>query len=184
MPINQDEAGLTARARRGDKEAYGDLYERYLDAVFQYIFYRVGDHQEAEDLTEQVFLKTWEGIGRYRVEVPFKAWIYRIAHNMVIDHYRGRKDVMELEENTDVPEKKPGVEENLLSEEKAAQLARAISQLSPLHQHVLILRFINGFSVKEAGQILDRSEGAIRVLQHRALKAAQAFLTAEEITDA
>jgi RNA polymerase sigma-70 factor (ECF subfamily) len=183
MPIEQDEAVLTARARRGDKEAYGDLYERYLDAIFRYIFYRVGHHHDAEDLTEQVFLKAWESIDRYREEVPFKAWVYRIAHNMVIDHYRGRKDVIELGENSDIPEKKAGMEEKLLLEERSTTLAKAISRLSAQHQHVLVLRFINGFSVREVAQILDRSEGAVRVLQHRALKAARAFLTAEEITD-
>jgi RNA polymerase sigma-70 factor (ECF subfamily) len=183
MLIEQDEAGLTARARQGDKEAYGELYERYLDTIYQYIYYRVGHHHEAEDLTEQVFLKAWEGIGRFREEVPFKAWIYRIAHNTVIDHYRRQKDVLELEDQSAIPHKNPGIEEKILSAERTAQLAKAIGRLSPLHQHVLILRFINGFTMKETAQILDRSQGTVRVLQHRALKAAYAFLTAEEITN-
>lgn len=183
MPIEEDDAGLTTRARQGDKEAYGDLYERYLDAIFRYIFYRVGDHQDAEDLTEQVFLKAWEGIGRYREAVPFRAWIYRIAHNTVIDHYRTRKDLMSLAENSVIPEKNSDMEEKLLAEEKSAQLASAIGRLSPLHQNVLTLRFINELSMKEVAQILDRNIGAVRVLQHRALKAAQAFLAAEEITN-
>jgi RNA polymerase sigma-70 factor, ECF subfamily len=184
MPIGQVEAGLTTRARQGDKEAFGDLYERYLDDIFQYISYRVGDHHDAEDLTEQVFLKAWEGIGRYREEVPYRAWIYRIAHNTVIDHYRRRKGLLELTENMAPSGKEPGIEEKLLQEEKATQLANAIRRLSPLHQDVLILRFINGFSMKEVAQILDRSVGAVRVLQHRALKSAHAVLTVEEITDA
>ena len=135
-------------------------------------------------MAEQVFLNAWEGMDRYRGEVPFRAWIYRIAHNTVIDHYRKRKDLMYLTENTVVPGKNSDMEEKLLSEERSAQLASAINRLSPLHQHVLTLRFINGLSMKEVAKIIDRNEGAVRVLQHRALKAARALLTAEEITNA
>lgn len=184
MPIEHDDAGLVARARRGDKEAYGDLYERYLDPIFRYVFYRVGNLQDAEDLTEQVFLKAWEAMDGYREEVPFKAWIYRIAQNGVIDHYRIQKETTSLSENGDIPGKHAPVDERLLAEDRAARLAAVLGQLAPDHQKVLTLRFINGLSMKEVADILERSEGAVRVLQHRALKAAHAYLTAEEITDA
>lgn len=185
MPIEQDDSRLTSRIRKGDKKAFGDLYERYLDDIYRYVYYRVSNHQDAEDLTEGIFLKAWEGIPGYRGEVPFRAWIYRIAHNTIIDHYRTRKKTLPLTEQIIlVDEKNPDLEKHLVAQENVAQLVNIMNQLSPLHQHVLTLRFINGLSVKEVAQILDRNVGAVRVLQHRALKAAQAFFTAEEITHA
>ncbi|MBE2201948.1 MAG: RNA polymerase sigma factor [Anaerolinea sp.] len=183
MPIEEDDPRLIARIRQGDQEAFGDLYERYLDDIYRYVYYRVSNHQDAEDLTEQVFLKAWEGMHGYRSQVPFRAWIYRIAHNAIIDHYRTRKGSLPLTEHTTLIDKNPDPEKQLMAKDKAEQLACTINRLSPLHQHVLILRFINGFSMTEVAQILDRNVGAIRVLQHRALKAMQAFLTAGEITD-
>lgn len=184
MPIEKDDSRLTIRIRKGDKEAFGDLYERYLDDIYRYVYYRVSNHQDAEDLTEQIFLKAWEGIPNYRAQVPFKAWIYRIAHNTIIDHYRTRKEALPLTEHIIlVDETTPDLEKHLVVQENVARLVNIMSQLSPLHQHVLTLRFINGFSMKEVAQILDRNVGTVRVLQHRALKAAQAFLTAEEITN-
>lgn len=182
MSPHKDDAALTARACQGDQEAYGDLYERYLDAIYRYLFYRVGNRHDAEDLTEQVFLKAWEAIDGSRQEIHFRPWIYRIAHNTVVDFYRTRKEEVPLTEEPVLPSNNPGIEERLLAQERAAQLAQAISRLSPPHQHVLILRFIAGLSTHEVAHILDRSVGAVRVLQHRALKAARAFLMAEEIT--
>ncbi|HIP71015.1 MAG TPA: sigma-70 family RNA polymerase sigma factor [Anaerolineae bacterium] len=182
MPDKQRESSLTDSARRGDKNAFGDLYERYLDQIYRYIYYRVNNLHDAEDLTEQVFLKAWEKLPQYRGEVPFRAWIYRIAHNAVIDHYRTRKELAELPDELPLTDETSNVESHLLSQERAASLAAIIARLSPLHQHVLTLRFINGLSMKETAQVLGRNVGAIRVLQHRALKAAQTLLTAEEIT--
>ncbi len=183
MLIEQQESRLTDRACQGDKNAFGDLYEMYLDHIYRYIYYRVSNHHDAEDLTEQVFLKAWEKLPQYSEKVPFKAWIYRIAHNTVIDHYRTRKESTALIDDIVLVDEHSDVEKQFLFKEKATQLADILTQLSPLHQHVLALRFINGFSMKEVAQILDRNVGAIRVLQHRALKAAQAFLMAEEITN-
>ena len=182
MPDEQYESGLTKRACRGDKNAFGDLYERYLDQIYRYIYYRVSNPQDAEDLTEQVFLKAWEKLPQYRGSVPFRAWIYRIAHNIVIDHYRTRKDTVELPDDLPLADDRADVEAQLFSQERAAGLAAIIARLSPLHQHVLTLRFINGLSMKETAQVLGRNVGAVRVLQHRALKAAHTLLVAEEIT--
>ncbi len=183
MPLKSNDDRLTTRARQGDKEAFGDLYEQYMGDIYRYIYYRVNNHHDAEDLTEQVFLKAWESMGQYRGEVPFKGWVFRIAHNLVIDHYRTRKELMDLTERPEIPGNNRNVEDSLLSDEQSDQLARTIGRLSPLHQHVLTLRFINGLSMEEVARILDRNSGAIRVLQHRALKAARAFMTAEDITD-
>src|SRR4051812_24008500 len=102
-----EEQRLVSRATRRDAAAFGLLYESHLDRVYRYVYYRVGSTAEAEDLTEQVFLKAWEAIGRYEARgVPFIAWLYRLAHNLVIDHYRAKRPTMPLE---DVPEaEEPG----------------------------------------------------------------------------
>jgi RNA polymerase sigma-70 factor (ECF subfamily) len=184
MPLEIEDAGLVARASQGDKNAFGDLYVRYMDDIYRYIAYRVNNHQQdAEDLTEQVFLKAWNGLDQYRGDVPFKAWIFRIARNTVFDFYRTRKEVLPLSEDSLVTDQNHDMEEKLLSKEQSVQLVDAIGQLSPMHQNVLILRFIIGLSVRDVAQILDRSEGAIKALQHRALKAARVFLMKGEITN-
>jgi RNA polymerase sigma-70 factor (ECF subfamily) len=182
MPLETDDAGLVTRAGQGDKRAFGDLYERYMVDVYRYIFYRVSHQQDAEDLTESVFIKAWKGLGTYRREVPFKVWIFRIANNTVIDHYRTRKEFLPLDEGRLVSDQHHDMEEKLVSEEKIIQMTDAISNLSPLYQNVLTLRFINGLSVRDVAQILDRSEGAVKALQHRALKAARVLLVDREFS--
>jgi RNA polymerase sigma-70 factor (ECF subfamily) len=183
MPVEQRESQLTARARQGDKEAYGDLYELYLDEIYGYIYYRVSNRADAEDLTEQVFLKAWENLSNYRGDVPFKAWLYRIARNATVDHYRTRKQSVPLDLNEPIMDKQEQPEQKALNRETALRLNGAIAKLSTLHQDVIILRFVNGHSTEEIAQILERSTGAVRVLQHRALKAIQGFLVAEDIVN-
>lgn len=179
----EDQRALVGRARQGDASAFGDLYMSLLDELYRYIYYRVSDERDAEDLTEVTFLKAWESLASFRGKVPFSAWIYRIAHNVVIDHYRARKEIVSLNETTDVVWEEAGPESEILDSDRRQRLARILMKLSPLHQHVLVLRFVNGFSVSEVAEVLGRSAGTVRVLQHRALKAAHAFLTAAEIAD-
>src|SRR5512137_2072325 len=112
LPTSQPpEEDLIARAVQGDADAFGDLYERYLARIYRYTFYRVNDVADAEDLTEVVFLKAWKALGDYRAGVvPFGAWLYRIAHNVIIDRHRTRKETLPLEgqlalrDTTDGPE--------------------------------------------------------------------------------
>jgi RNA polymerase sigma-70 factor (ECF subfamily) len=180
-----DEHALIIRAQNGDTEAFGGLYEYYLDTIYRYVYYRVQNHQDAEDLTETVFLKAWQKIPDYRIgKTPFIAWVYRIAHNSVIDHYRTRKETVPLNEQLPLSDGKMSLEAHILSQEQKQTLTEAIKRLSPLHQHVLVLRFINGLKPAEVAEVLDRNVGAVRVLQHRALKALHTLLTAEEVTNA
>ena len=179
MPNEPSESLLVARARQGDKEAFGDLYELYLTEVYRYVFYRVNNRLDAEDLTEQVFLKAWKNLSEFRGKTSFRSWIYRIAYGTVIDHYRTRKPVVVLDENNSPEVEDPLPEEQIINQEKADLMASVIRQLAPLQQHVLILRFINGFSTEETAEIVDRSAGAVRVIQHRALKTMQALLVKE-----
>jgi len=183
MPNEPSESLLAARARQGDKEAFGDLYELYLTEMYSYVFYRVNNGLDAEDLTEQVFLKAWKSLSAFQGKTSFRSWIYRIAYGTVIDHYRTRKQVVELDEKNSPEIEGPLPEEQLINQEKADLMAGAIQKLAPLQQHVLILRFINGFSTEETADIVDRSAGAVRVIQHRALKAMQALLLKEDMAN-
>lgn len=181
MSAQRNEHDLVHRAIEGDAEAFGDLYEQLLDDIYRYIYYRVSDHQEAEDLTEQVFLKAWQNIAGYKVQsVPFKAWIYRIAHNTVVDYYRTSKELAALSNDTIASKAASDPEAQILSQEQSEQLEHALRRLSPNQQSVLILRFISGFATDEIAEVLDRNVGAVRVLQYRALKAMQALLTTTE----
>lgn len=179
-----DEPRLVTRAIQGDSDAFGDLYERHLRPIYRYIFFRVGSQQDAEDLTEQVFLKAWENLAGYRItEAPFRAWLYRIAHNMVIDHHRVKKDLITLGPIESMASSLPGPEKLLLSREQGEQLARVIARLPSDQQQVLVLRFIEGLDAKQVASIINKSAGAVRVIQHRALKELHGLMTVEEVAN-
>ena len=174
---------LLQRVLHGEVEAFGEFYERMLDRMFRYLFYRTGHLQDAEDLTEEVFLKAWEALQRSR-EVPDhpEAWLYRIAHNTVIDHYRTRKRHTSLEElqppppttETDTPE------EIALATERLQSLMDKLHRLPPIYQQVLICRFIQGLSHKEVARVLGTNENHARILQYRALKRLREEMAKEE----
>jgi len=165
---------LLARSIRGDAEAFGDLYERYLVSIYRYIYARIGEVREAEDLTETVFVKAWHALPKFkRSKASFRTWLYRVAHNLLVDHYRTRKEEVELPENGRLTSSSPSPEEEVIATERSEHLAAGIRRLNPQHQEILTLRFINEMSHEEAAQVMDKSVGAVRVLQHRALKALQ-----------
>lgn len=167
-----DEAALVARAVKRDSVAFGCLYEAYLERIYRYVYYRVGSTAEAEDLTEQVFLKAWEAIGRYESRgTPFTAWLYRLAHNLVVDHYRSRRPTTPIDEvdesELDAVDVVEAVEDSLQAEE----VREAIACLNAEHQQLIVLRFVEGLSHAEVARIIGKSEGAARVIQYRALQA-------------
>jgi RNA polymerase sigma-70 factor (ECF subfamily) len=175
MP-NED---LVGRAIRGDKAAFGLLYERHLDAIFRYVYFRVGNSAEAEDLTEDVFVNAWEGLSGFERggRGSFLAWLYRIAHNRIIDHYRKRQPQSWSSEQLALEEAiMPSVEDSVHLSHDADRLAQAISKLEDTEQQVIILRFIEGLSHAEVAQIISKSEGASRIIQHRALSNLRALL--------
>jgi RNA polymerase sigma-70 factor (ECF subfamily) len=183
MPTERRETQLISRARQGDKEAFGDLYELHLEELFSYIYYRVSPKEDAEDMTEQVFLKAWENLSAFRGDASFKSWLYRIARNAVVDHYRTRKNHAPLDDNLPLVDEKAQPEEIVLAQDRAKRLIGALSGLSPLHQDIIVLRFINGLGPNEIAEIMERNVGAVRVLQHRALKSMRAYLVAEDIVN-
>jgi RNA polymerase sigma-70 factor (ECF subfamily) len=164
---------LVERASSGDKLAFGVLYERYLEKIYRYVFYRVGEHVDTEDLTETVFLKAWESLPQQGQQNPvqnFQAWIYRIAHNTIIDFYRTRKPYTYLDSITPVDDPAPAPERVIQSHQENQRLAQAISRLKPSAQQVIACRFISQLSHAETAEIMGLTEGHVRVLQHRALK--------------
>ncbi|HZW04046.1 MAG TPA: sigma-70 family RNA polymerase sigma factor [Anaerolineaceae bacterium] len=170
QPGESPDLHLLKNAVRGDANAYGEIYDRYVDAVYQYIFYRVGEQQDAEDLTETVFLKAWESLRNNGTAVQnVKAWLYRMAHNIVIDHYRTRKMNLSLDQVEAWSENEPLPELAVQEREKAVILSRAIRQLEHHFQQVIVCRFINGLSHQETAQVTGIPESYLRVIQYRAL---------------
>lgn len=174
---------LVAHAQAGDKDALGELYDRYHESIYRFILIRVGHQPLAEDLTGEVFFRMLDGLPRYRmIGIPFNAWLYRIARNLLTDHYRkeGRLGMTTLDEaeGKGLEQENPSLTlEHKLTLEK---LQRALSTLERTEADVIVLRFLAGQSLKEAAQTLDKSIGAIKALQHRGLVALRAALSEEQ----
>jgi len=154
-----------------DANAFGELYDLYVERVYRYLYFRAGSHPEAEDLTEQVFLKAWEAIGRYRWQGrPFLAWLYRLAHNAHIDHVRSQKPTTSLN-NDERPFElaSSAAAVDLTRALDADLLAQALGQLTPDQQQVIVMKFLEGLDNEQIAQTMDKREGAIRALQMRAL---------------
>jgi len=161
---------LVDRARQGDADAFGLLYDRFQPEIVRYLAHRVGDPDTGEDLAQQVFLKAWQAIPRYEARgVPFKAWLYRMAHNQMVDYFRTRKQTSDLD-GIDVPEESEA-ESLVLAAEMSTALETALARLSEDHRQVLTLRFLMEKSAKEIGEIMGRKEVTVRGLQMRALQA-------------
>jgi len=175
---------LLSRAGKGDKNAFGMLYERYLTPIYRYCFFRVSNPLEAEDLTELTFLKAWESLSptrrNHREIRSFRAWIYRIAHNLVVDHHRTHKPVDPIERLGVAADTKPNPEITLQNLETGNSLANAITNLEQTYQQVIVCRFVNQLSHAETAQALGLNENNIRILQFRALKKLAAMLRKEK----
>jgi RNA polymerase sigma-70 factor (ECF subfamily) len=172
-PSREELRALVERAQAGEREALEELYLIHFDRIYSYLHMTVGNRHDAEDLTTQTFLKMLESIGRFRWQsVPFSAWLFRIAHNLAMDHFRAGRRWQPEEE---VPEPH-GSEERSAEEQAMHSIGRAsmlemIEGLSP--EQVLTLKFVFNFSNGEAATILGKTEGAIKSLQHRALVSLQ-----------
>ena len=155
-----------------DKEAFGELYNRHVRRIYNYIFYRVGDSHEAEDLTARVFQRALRHIGGFEDKgVPFSAWLYRIAHNLVANWHRdrSRRPVVPLNEQIVLTGKGVHPEAEALVQEENEMLLAAVRQLPPERQELLILKFVERLPNAEIGAVMGRTEGAIKSLYHRTL---------------
>jgi RNA polymerase sigma-70 factor, ECF subfamily len=166
---------LVERAQEGERDALEELYLLHFDRIYSYLHMSVGNRHDAEDLTTLTFLKMLEAIGRFRWQAaPFSAWLFRIAHNLAMDHFRASRRSQPEE---DVPEP-PGSEEASAEEEAMQVIGREsmlelIEKLSAEQQQVLTLKFVFNFPNAEVATILGKTEGAIKSLQHRALVSLQ-----------
>lgn len=163
---------LIRDAIRGESSAFGLLYGHYQPQIYRFVFLKVGRREEAEDVTHQVFLSAWTNIASYKDRGhPLSSWLYQIARNKVIDFYRTQKTDLPLE----------SVEETFISSDEShlegfetkatmKDVRQAILKLKSAYQEVIILRFVEDLSIKEVALALDKSEGAIKLLQHRAIK--------------
>jgi RNA polymerase sigma-70 factor, ECF subfamily len=177
-----DDAALVARAK-ADSAAFGELYERYVGRIYSYLYYRTSNAHDAEDLTARVFQRALTGLNGYTSRgLPFSAWLYRIAHNLVANWHRdqGRRQHLPLHElgtrDLRIAQEMRGpsgeAPETLAeTQEEQARLMRAIRRLSEERQQLLVLKFVEQLSNAEIGVVLDRSEGAVKSLYHRTLLA-------------
>ncbi len=170
---------LIKKVISGDTRAYGVLYERYLDEIYRYVYYRVAKNSlEAEDLTQVVFIKAWKVILQDRTEkYNFRALIYQIARNLTIDHWRTSKTELLFDEQL-MESANPKLEQQIILNEEGGELVQVIRELEPKLQEVVICRFINGLSHAETARSLGRTEGYVRVLQYRALKKIRVLINA------
>lgn len=167
-----DESTLVRLSQQGDLETFSQLYDAYVSRIYHYIYCRVNDDMLAEDITSKVFLNVWKKLSSYQVgKSPFMAWLYRIAHNVVIDYYRTTKVAISLDEISSVDLcHRDEVDEKLDLQVQSWQLREALQELTEKQQQVLILKFVGGYSTMEIAQQLDQQQGTVRALQMRGLK--------------
>lgn len=180
----EDDRALAARASGGDAEAFGLLYDRYLAAVYRYVFYRVRNEAEAEDVTSDVFLKALRAIPRYEPRQAFLAWLYRIARNAVIDrgrHLASRTQVtFEDALAHDPGDRVADPDRGLLAGSDASAVRAAIARLTPLQQEVIVLRYVEDLDTKAIAQITGRRDGTIRGIEFRALGVLRGLIPSRE----
>jgi RNA polymerase sigma-70 factor (ECF subfamily) len=177
-----EEAYLVHQAKTGNSEAFAQLYDAYVERVYRYIYFRTSEDAATEDLVSQVFLKAWENLGRYKVGgSPFIAWLYTIARNLVIDHYRAKKDVLPLEEAVALPSERESPDEEAQTHFDLEAMRDALQFLTGDQQQVLILKFIAGLPNENIARIMNKREGTIRGLQMRALQTLSKYMQEKEL---
>ncbi len=166
---------LVERAQQGDRDALEELYLIHFDRIYSYLHMSVGNRHDAEDLTTQTFLKMLESIKRFRWQsAPFSAWLFRIAHNLAMDHFRARRRWQPEEEVPEPPgEEEPSAEMQAMQSLGRQSMLDLIENLSPEQQQVLTLKFVFNFPNGDVATILGKTEGAVKSLQHRALVSLQ-----------
>ncbi len=169
--MSEPEEKLIERAKQ-DPEAFGVLYEKYIDQIYQYVFYRIGNRCDAEDLTARTFYKALANLGRYQHRgLPFSAWLYRIAHNLVANWHRDRKRRagIPLDDLAMVSKERDSAETFVESSERVEVLREAIAALPRERQELLVLKYTTELTNTEIGKVMGRSEGAVKALYHRTL---------------
>ena len=173
---------VVARAQRGDVDALGALYDQHQAAIFRYLWARLGDRQTAEDLTGDVFMRMLGALPNYRPTAPFRAWLYRIARNLLVDHYRKHAQPalpLHHAEGQTADSDPITLAEHTLTLER---LHRALAQIEETQREVVALRFLSGLSLHETAAAVEKTEAAVKALQHRGLAALRAALQQEQVS--
>ena len=177
----QDEQDLVHRAQNGDKEAFTELYETYFSKLYRYVVVRIGNRAEAEDMTQQVFVKAYKSISSYRWRgVPFSAWLFRIAHNLVVDFFRkeSKRPTVPLEESLVASD--DNVQQVVERRLDVERVMAATRQLTAAQREVISLRFAGGLAIAEVARVMGKKEGAVKALQHSAIAALRRVLLVGE----
>ena len=176
LPVNQEQQKetierLVERVQAGEMSAFSALYEHYVEKVYRYFYFKTSQ-EEAFDLTENVFLRVWENIRQYqrKADSSFAAWLFRVAHNLLVDHYRVQKPNLELDERH--PDQRLDNSPVLLAERSLSRrsLKVALGQLKENYREVLTLSFLNGLSNEEVARVLNKSKNTLRVLKFQTLR--------------
>jgi RNA polymerase sigma-70 factor, ECF subfamily len=169
-------------ARDGDERAFGVLYDTYIDKIYRHVYYRTGSTEDAQDISQEVFIKAFKALPKYKkTNTPFIGWLMRISHNLIIDHYRKKKDHLPLDNELAFSD--PNTNPENLAEIGSNQqtVRKAILKLPEDYQQVILMYFIEGFSYPEIAAAMGKKEGAIRVSICRALKKMRDILSKEKI---
>jgi RNA polymerase sigma-70 factor (ECF subfamily) len=174
---------LIRRAQDGETIVVSDIYDRYQRGIFRYLYYRVGDQQTAEDLTSEVFLRMIEKISSYQDHrISFQAWLFQIARNLSIDHYRKMRLRNNVQFEEEFPSPGEGPLEMIDRELTSEKLCRALGELPDNQRDVIVMRFVVGMPIGEVAEILHKTNDSIKGLQRRALLALREILTEWEVT--
>ncbi len=178
------EQKLIRAAQHGNENAFAELYNAYVHDIFRYMLYRVGNTETAQDLTAEVFLRAIEGLMRYQDrEIPWLAWLYRIAHARLVDYYRRTSRAGEPENIDDLElTTHEDLDSDLVLTFQQQRLRDSIYRLPPDQQQVIILRFIEGYNIQQTADALGKSIGAVKMIQRRALQAMHADLNRQGIS--
>ena len=181
VPHEVPDAQLVRHAQGGDAASFGTLYERYFDKVYSYLAFKLGSPTDAEDVAEQVFLKALESLGGYKwTGVPFQAWLFRIAHNMMVDtlRRRSRRQTEPIEYAAAVSDERRSADPEAMLAEKLSRegLLQAVDRLTELQKQVISLKFAAGLPNAEVARLMGKTEGAVKALQHAALASLQRHL--------
>lgn len=172
--------GWVLKAQDGDAQAFAQLYDELVKPVYRYLYYRV-EQPIAEDLTEETFLKVWQALPNYKPgKAPFESWVFKIAHNLMVDHFRKHQPIDELPE--DISNSEDRAHPVKVTELKIDQVRvrKAIRSLPVNYQEVIVLKYINELENPEISQVLGKSEGSIRTIQFRALKKLKLLLDTDQ----
>lgn len=165
-----DITALVERAQAGDQEAFVGIYDALVKPVYRYIYYRV-DSAIAEDLTEDTFLKVWQNLRKYKKKKnPFSSWVFRIAHNLVVDYYRKHKTTEEITDRIADPQENANPHRHTELKVNQIRLRKVVKKLPDNYQQVIVLKYINELDNKEIASTMGKSEGSIRTIQFRALE--------------